>query len=49
MRLEASRNTRTEDNARAYPHGGDNTAEVGNIGVNGDIERENGDSRFPTA
>ena len=48
MRLEASGNTGADDNARSYPHGGDNTAEAGDSGADGDIERENGDSRFPT-
>ena len=46
--MEACRDTGTDDNARSYPHGNDNTAEVGDIGADGNIERENGDSRFPT-
>ena len=48
MRLEASGNTGADDNARSYPHGGDNTAEAGNSGADGDTEGENGNSRFPT-
>ena len=47
--MEEGRDTGNDDNARSCPHGGNNTAEVGNIGVDGNIERENGDSRFPTA
>ena len=47
--MEAGRDIRNDDNARSYPHGSDNTAEVGYIGVDRDIERKNGDSRFSTA
>ena len=47
--MEEGRDIGNDDNARSHPHGGDNTAEAGCIGVDGDIERENGDSRFPTA
>jgi len=47
--MEEGGNTGNDDNARPYPHVGDSTAEVGYIGVNGDIESENGDSSFPTA
>lgn len=47
--MEESRNIRNNDNARSCPHGGDNTPEVGGGRIDGAIERENGDSRFPTA
>jgi len=32
-----------------YPRGGDNTTEAVDIEVDGDIGKENGDSRFPAA
>ena len=46
--MEEGRNTGNDDNERSYPHGCDNTAEAGYIGVDRDIKGENGDSRFPT-
>ncbi len=46
--MEACGNTRINDNARSYPHGGDNTPKVGCSGANGDIKGKNGDSRFST-
>ena len=33
----------------SYPHGSDKTAEAGNNRADGDIEGENGDSRFTTS
>ena len=47
--MEASRDIGNDDNAGSHPHDSDNTTEVINIGAYGDIERENGDRRFPTA
>ena len=46
--MEEGRNTRNDDYARSHPHDGDNTTEASDIGVYGDTERENGDSRIPT-
>ena len=36
--MEACRNTGNNDNARSYPHGGDNTPEAGGGRTNGNIE-----------
>jgi hypothetical protein len=47
--MEAGRNIGNNDNAGSYTHGRDNTAEVGGGRIDGDIEGENGDSRFPTS
>ena len=47
--MEAGRDIINDDNARSCPHGSsDNTAEVGNIGIDRDIERKNGYRRFST-
>ena len=47
--MEACRDIGNDDNERLYPHGGDNTSEDSNIRTNGNIKRENGDSRFSTS
>ena len=47
--METCRDTGNNDNARSCPYGSDNTTEAGCSRIDGNNERENGDSRFPAS